>query len=144
ARPRGHREPARGRGQGLRDAGRPGDPRDREARGRGRRRRGPPLPHDRPRSGARARVRGADQGHRDTREPRGRRGEVVVPSLPPPLDELLDAWNAWDVERAVSLMHPDVEIRGLRAALENTTYRGREEARRFFAELRESWVSSAA
>ena len=66
------------------------------------------------------------------------------PSLPPPLDELLDAWNAWDVDRAVSLMHPDVEIRGLRAALENTTYRGQEDARRFFAELRESWVSSAA
>ena len=65
-------------------------------------------------------------------------------ALPPPLDDLLEAWNDWDVERAVALMHPEVEIRGLRAALENTTYRGREEARRFFADVRESWVSAAA
>ena len=66
------------------------------------------------------------------------------PRLPPPLDELLDAWNAWDVERAVALMHPEVEIRGLRAALENTTYRGPAEARQFFEDVRESWVSAVA
>ena len=41
----------------------------------------------------------------------------MAATLPPPLNELLEAWNAWDVERAVRLVHPDVEIRGLRAAL---------------------------
>jgi ketosteroid isomerase-like protein len=65
----------------------------------------------------------------------------VAATLPPPLNELLEAWNAWDVERAVRLVHPDVEIRGLRAALENTTYRGREGCRRFFHDLEESWAS---
>ena len=68
----------------------------------------------------------------------------MAEALPPPLDALLEAWNAWDVDRAVDLLHPDVEIRGLRAALENTTYRGRDDARRFFAELRESWAWTGA
>jgi ketosteroid isomerase-like protein len=62
--------------------------------------------------------------------------------LPAPLGDFLDAWNAWDVERMLPLLHPDVEIRGLRAALENTSYSGRVGARRFFRDFEESWTDT--
>ena len=62
--------------------------------------------------------------------------------LPAPLDAFLDAWNDWDVERLVGVLHPEVEIRGLRAALENTSYHGHDGARKFFRDFEESWVST--
>ena len=59
--------------------------------------------------------------------------------LPAPLAELLDAWNARDTERMLPLLHPEVEIRGLRAALEKESYHGLDGARRFFRDSEESW-----
>jgi ribonuclease Y len=77
ARTRGHRPAPRGRRQGLRDAGRPRDPRDRRARACRRRSRGAAVAPDRARRGARARVRRADQGDGHPRIESGRLREVA-------------------------------------------------------------------
>ena len=71
-----------GRREGLRAAGRPRDPRDRQAGGDRRRRGRAALARDRARDRGPARVPGADQGDGDPREPRDRVREVSVATAP--------------------------------------------------------------
>ena len=71
------RRPARGRREGLRPAGRPRDPRDRQAEGDRRRRGRAALTRDRARDRGPARVPRPDQGDRDPRVARYRVREVA-------------------------------------------------------------------
>ncbi|HEX6116842.1 MAG TPA: nuclear transport factor 2 family protein [Solirubrobacterales bacterium] len=52
---------------------------------------------------------------------------------------MLVAFNEHDAELAKSLIAPDGEIHGLRAAVEGTVYRGAEGAARFWKDLDEVW-----
>ena len=50
-----------------------------------------------------------------------------------------EAFNARDVDRFLSLMHPDVEVVPITARMEGTVYRGHAEVRAFLAGFDEDW-----
>jgi ketosteroid isomerase-like protein len=50
-----------------------------------------------------------------------------------------EAFNARDVERLVSLSHPDCEWFPFRAQLEGTSYRGHAGVRRFLHDMDDDW-----
>jgi ketosteroid isomerase-like protein len=51
----------------------------------------------------------------------------------------LEAFNAGDLDAFAEMCHPDVEIVPIRAAIEDTRYRGLEGVRQFFADTAEVW-----
>jgi ketosteroid isomerase-like protein len=55
--------------------------------------------------------------------------------------QLFDAFNARDVDGALSLLHPDVVFEPVSGAVLNDgePYRGREGMRRYFADVRAHW-----
>ena len=55
------------------------------------------------------------------------------------LRQVVEAWNARDIERFVALIHPDAELRTMRAQLEGKAYRGRDGARQAAADIDEDW-----
>ena len=101
---RSRRSPAAKPGvdEGLRAAGRPRDPRDRQARG-GRRRRGrAALARDRPRDRGSARVPGPDQGDRDPRVARDRVREVAAGARSVPRSAAARVLRAGDARATTS------------------------------------------
>ncbi|HET9852321.1 MAG TPA: nuclear transport factor 2 family protein [Candidatus Limnocylindrales bacterium] len=51
----------------------------------------------------------------------------------------VDAFNRRDAEAFAALLTPDVEVVPMRAAVEGTSYRGRDGVAKFFAETDEIW-----
>jgi uncharacterized protein len=80
------------------------------------------------------------EAYRDRQEARAALGLPTGPEATA-IERWVDLWNDWDVEGMMGLLHPDVEIEALRSALEDTSYRGHEGARRFFSDSEESWQS---
>lgn len=51
----------------------------------------------------------------------------------------VEAFNAHDVEAAVSVGHPEIEFHSLMTTPGGTEYRGRDGVRRWFQDLEEAW-----
>ena len=52
---------------------------------------------------------------------------------------LIDAYARDDIDAALALLHPDVEVRPLRAQLEGTSYSGHDGYREMLAVFEEDW-----
>ena len=121
ARARGDRVAPRRRREGLRDARRPRDPRDRQARRRRRRRGGAAVAADRPRRGEGARVPGPDQGHGDPGEPGDR-----LRALSEQRALVFRGLDAWRAEYAdVWLRDGRLVVRGVQIGVDPVPYEAR-------------------
>jgi ketosteroid isomerase-like protein len=56
----------------------------------------------------------------------------------------VDAYNSRQLEAQIELFDPDIELVPVRAALEDTVYRGHDGVKRFARDLEESWSQAHA